>query len=751
MGVCPRLDVFDFPSFSRAGHGPSAPVGRLVRLLPILFLSGSITLAQVPESSPGEGAPEAAGLDAVSAAVPTGNPTPSPFTHANPVLQARKLRGLTGEVASLVLRGEPGGNFAINALALPQVPPPGAEKAEVPFFVEIDGASFLDTNRSDTTRVEVYAYALEPENGGVAAYLAEVFLVNVSGIGEAVWQSGLKFYGHLDLPPGDYTLRLLVRNYQSKAAALREILLNVPTAGTAGPMPPLFPAPRGRDAWMPIREWERETLMADGRYPFVGTGEAVSPATRPVLVAGRKAEAWFFASDLPASGSAPKLELLANGRKVETLVPEVVERTPGGLKLSFTPPVGLVAGQYVLRTVAPGAEAKRSLPLEVLILQQGIREPELLWTDLRWLMSEDAEQDSALAAAASLNLEEAGERKQKKIRKKIVTELAAQYRVALSQLGEGMDRARASLLDLESKVLADSTRATVVALGAAEMQTAESLAASDVESLIPVMMLHESLYRAYRERRLFSLLSHTRSRVESLAVLYAENGGTEGSRVVGARSLASLGGYVQGANLPASSRRLFHLALQYDPANKAALLGLAASHEKYGDYSSAVYFLETLVTAHPSFGEGLLRQGINLRRVGDRLRAGEILSALVKQKGQGWVDVLANEELARVALRDGRLREAALLLEGALRRSPESHGLRPLLAHVYDRLGQQRQAFDVVEGLRPAGQGNRSPRKTYDSWPEAVFTDLRQQLSEAAAVRIPALRDLLSSGGGAAQ
>jgi hypothetical protein len=147
----------------------------------------------------------------------------------------------------------------------------------------------------------------------------------------------------------------------------------------------------------------------------------------------------------------------------------------------------------------------------------------------------------------------------------------------------------------------------------------------------------------------------------------------------------------------------------------------------------------------------MLRQAINLRRTGYRSRAEQTLTAVMDQKSGNWVDSLACEESARGALKDGRLKDAALLLEGALSRSPGLGSLSLLLAHIYDRLGKPAQAFDVVDGIRPAEGAGLSARKVYDSWPEEVFKQLRHQLNEAAKVRIDTLHDLLDAEGGAAQ
>lgn len=674
----------------------------------------------------------------------------SPFDVAPVLFQARRLRGLTGEVATLVLRGEPGGNFSIEALATP-LPAAAGEKAEVPLFIEVDGSSFMDMNRSKKTRVEIYAYALAGTD--VVDYLADIFVVDTEELGEVVWQSGLKFYGHLRLPPGDYTLRVLVRNFQSEAAALRELSLTVPdpAAGAGSPLA-VFPGPTSRDAWMPIREWRTEGPMTEATYPFVADNEPVSPAARPVLVAGRTTRAFLFLPQPIGDSAVGRIELLA-GKSVTTVSLDSVDACsgrqdgPACLVIQFTAPAA-EPGAYRLRAILGSAAAGiASAELPVMVLSDRVREPDLLWTDLRWLVSgEDAVETDRTAAKQAVGpaAPMAAENAPKRAERRRLRKLADQYRQALSLLQQGSEAGtRSAILDLESQVLQESSRGTVGSLRIAEMSVIAELADSDVESLLPVLMVHDSLYRTYRQRGIFSLVSHTRAMVEQIAVTYAERGGSEGSRVTAGRALASLGGYLQEANLPASSRRLFELALTYDPRNEAALVGLAASFEKYGEYLEASHYLERLAESSPRFGEGLLRLAVNLRRMGDKTRADELLQKATTGRSPTWVQILARQEIARGQIETGRLEAAVETLEEAARLAPQQNSTKVLLAYVYDRLGRIRQAAETTEGL--AASKEASARHTYDTWPTYSLESSRTALGKAAQARAATLGNVLSA------
>ncbi len=720
---------------------------RLFATLVLLLSAGSSVAQDSAALSPGaESLDETAGGEtARGEEMPEALRSPAiDFFTSGPILQAHKLRGLKAEVAGLLLGSPGGGDIAFEALATP-LRGDGA-KANVPLFVEIDGPTFLAANQHGTARVEVYAYVLGAEHQ-VVSFLAEVFAIDVRKFGEAVWQSGLKYYGHLELPPGEYRLRVLIRNYQSGAAALREIALRIPTFDQPFVFP-IFQPPAARDAWLAVREWD-----GPSEYPLWVGERAVSPAARPVLVAGRRSQAHILAYGLPGSAAQGRIELLpagASGKStaagdnpgadqnaVATATLEAVRQpsTAGELEtiaVAFDAPQ-VTPGSYALRVVLNGAT---SATVPVLVLQKGTRDRALLWTDLRGQLGGDAGVREEAAAAPRSSPRETGpaKREQRQIRK-----LAAGYRQALALMGTDQgSAARSALLELESSVL---TEGTLQMLKSAQLTVAEQLCDDDVESLIPVLTLHDDLYATYRRRSLYSLGFHAREVVELLAELYAQRGGTRGSHIVAARVLASLGGHLQAANLPSSSRRLYRRALEHDAQNLAALLGLATSYERYGDYSRAITVLEDLAAAHPDSGEGLLRLAINLDRLGVRARARALTERVIELEAPSWVRSLAYQKLARILLETGNLDRAAQLLETGLEETPGQRGSIYLLAHVYDRQKQPYKSLELLDGV--AASPNQSPRKTYDSWPETSLNAIRRELSEAAAVRVTLVAKIL--------
>lgn len=711
------------------------------------IFGGVSFLLSLGSALPSSAAPQASGgaTDTAAASVKEPETTALPASEAAlsdvfdrvVSLRAHKLRGLTAEVASLVLRGNHGGPIVFEAFATPLRG--SGDKAYVPISVEIEGPSFLESNQSDMARVEIYAYALGAGQS-IGGFFAEVFAVDVREMGEAIWQSGLKYYGHLELPAGEYKLRYLVRNYHSKAASLREYNLSVPSSAELSQpfvSAPLLSQPTGRDGWIPIREG----ADAGFNYPFASDQEAVSPSARPVLASGRRVEAHLLTYDLNARQPTGSVELLRNGAVVSRVPLEILDRKAASagegelLTIAFEVPEA-EPGAYDARVLFQAAGVNiTSATVATAVAQMVPGNQGMLWTDLRGQLDTPRAAPAAAVATATpqgkTEVRRRGKNREEKKREERTNGLAQAYRRALSHIDSARgSAARSAVLDLEAAVLTDG--ATDV-LRSAELQVAKELADSDIESLIPVIVLHDELYLIYRQRNLYALGANARTLIERLAELYAERGGSEGSRIVAARALASLAGRLQKANLASSSRRLYSRALAHDSSNKAAALGLATSFERYGEYRQAVDVLEDLVEIHPLYGEGLLRLAVNLQRLGLVTRTRELLARALEGQSPDWIRALASQELARSYLVSGELDRAMELLEKSVAEVPAQEATKILLAHIYDRQRQPMKALDILSHV--ATSEGDSARKIYDGWPRGPLTEVRDKLTEAAQVR----------------
>lgn len=709
-----------------------------------------------------------------------------PYAGRALVLGAHELRGLPGEVAALLMRAEPGGDltFEINAVALA-----GAERAQVPVFVEIDGANLLDRGQGVLGRVEVYVYALDAA-GKIGDFLVQAFLLDAEKIGEVLWQSGPRFQGNLQLAPGQYRLRVLVRESQSKAAGLRELKLEVPAAlivgapdaapaaasagepaastslgpASLGPVslgPALFEEPQERDSWIPVRaaakpaqglleesvaelqsRWDRGSVA----YPLELGGRAIVPAALPVLAIGVPQRLFLPSRLLVSPTTAAKAEFFAGDKllaSVDLKPPEADDASAAGgnstLQAFHLVPPTLPAGRYSLQ-VRQGDRS--SAPRDVLLVVHEARNGELLWSDLRWRLPE------AIPAAQSRTAEGAGpgkapqnDSRTEELRVR-VGDVADRYRELVRTLpGQPRTVNVARLLELEARILESDASEAMTILQNAEMRVAAELGGWDAESLVPLIHLHYESYLAYRQRRIFPLLTHSRILIDRLVGAYVDRGKSEGVRRLAALFLGGLGLEAEEGNLAASSRRLYHRALELDPDARHALLGLATAEERQNHREEALQLFGRLAKNHPDFSEALLRLGVNEKVARRDPRAS--FAKAQNLPGPSWVRRLAFEELARLDL--DQVEQAAELLAAMPAAGGELSSVA-LQAHLEDRRGRHARSLELARSAPLTT--SESARRRYDEVPREERQNALDALTAAAEIRLPLLVEWAASQGG---
>jgi VWFA-related protein len=278
---------------------------------------------------------------------------PLPFARQSPL---EKLL----QTANDVMSGDESGTIATAVLAAPfQV---AGEKAYVPVLIEINGASLIGNTTGTTLPAEIYVYALD-QTGAVHDFLSQTLGLDLAKAGPALKQSGLKFFGHLDLLPGDYSIRVLVRNGVTGATSLRVVPVHVPSFAKGQPalLPAFFPEAPNR--WLLAKETQR----GEGKppaYPFVLKQESYIPAGRPLLNEGQDARFALVGYNLGTGELKAESKVLKkDGREVGPAEVKLVEREPGTpdrLTATFRPPK-LEPGEYLLRiTVTNGAGLSQS-------------------------------------------------------------------------------------------------------------------------------------------------------------------------------------------------------------------------------------------------------------------------------------------------------------------------------------------------------------------------------------------------------
>jgi VWFA-related protein len=238
-----------------------------------------------------------------------------------------------------------------------------ADKAYVPVVIEADGPTLLEGSAGAALPAEIYAYAIDSA-GGIQDFFSQSLRFDLAKAGPALRRGGLKFYGHLDLPPGEYNVRVLVRNGATGAYGLRSQPLVVPAFGepAAVLLQPFFPEAPGR--WVMVKEAPRPKQQEPPPpYPFVIQDRAYVPASLPVVPAGQEVAMALVGYHLPAGAFQGRARLLAAdgkdlgegelklGRR-ESPDAEGQER----LMATFRPPRDFGPGEYQLVIVLTDAQ-----------------------------------------------------------------------------------------------------------------------------------------------------------------------------------------------------------------------------------------------------------------------------------------------------------------------------------------------------------------------------------------------------------
>lgn len=701
--------------------------------------------------------------------------SPVPFD-----LQARQLGGMRAQVATLLVQGGRGGGIATELLATPvDMPGEAAGERLVPVLVEIEGPTLLsvhgDEEPAERQRIEIYAYALTPQ-GAVADFITQSLRLDLETFGEQIYSGGLKFAGSLSLPPGVYSLRLLVMDVGSGQYGLRTVPLVVPSPDltTSILLTPLVAEPP--ESWLLVRQdVTPETLPAAVTAPepedaptapppmaitpeqavsslLVGDGTSL-PAAFPLFDSKTTAEVHLLAYGLgptrprmsakltPQEGGEPlvvPMELLA---RLDTEDPKM-ERLTG----RFSVP-DVATGAFLLSFLAELPQGTtETAQIRALVLEDNPLGRRLAWGQLRSAaagLQQTAEAGSG--APRELDLP----RRRKKRAQALAKATRERYAKALAAIGSGATGQQVvqSLAAMEKEIFQADPGEGLPALYQGEMLLAEELAEEEPEALVPLISFHLDLYLHYRENRDFALATHSRHLTAELAKLYASARDTESARTIASQALTSLATEMLDAGLRNAGGTALEEALDLDERNDAARLQLAAHYERLGNYKPAVDTLRKLVEYNPKSAEGRLRLALNHRRTGDLRKAERELRELVSETNPAWTLTVAYTELANLYLDQNRESAAVTLLRGAVDRLPSQERLYIQLAYALDRQRHFLEARQVLARLAARDHhldnGAPSPRHRYAKGTVFGLGELRERVLGAARTRQPLLATAL--------
>jgi VWFA-related protein len=277
--------------------------------------------------------------------------------------------------ADVIANEIPMSDIPTRVLAIPFPRQEGNEvHAAVPVLVEIPGDRLLAGVISERADAEIYVYANDSA-GRLQDFFAQAIGIDLTRNREKLEKGGLRYAGQLSLAPGDYRLRVLVRNSETGRAGFSVQTLHVPTftAGEPYLVPPIFLEPA--NGGMLVRR--SGSSGASSEDPLLGAGvEDLVPAAVPAVQPGSPSRVSIVTYHFGDENREPILKMGAqvlseDGRPLGDGLIALLGKgpvEPDGrqlLLLSFTP-ARLSPGRYALRVIlqdgASGRGTQASTP-----------------------------------------------------------------------------------------------------------------------------------------------------------------------------------------------------------------------------------------------------------------------------------------------------------------------------------------------------------------------------------------------------
>jgi hypothetical protein len=156
------------------------------------------------------------------------------------IIETVPLGGVGGSAAALLLSGEGDGEIEGAVLWAVSGVERDGQRTNIQVLVEIDGRGLLASTDSPSVPIDVNGYLIDSA-GTIVAHIAESLVLDTTPLKRAVEDNGLKFVGIIPATPGVYSLRIVVRNRESRGYFFGRRDLEVPTATRTDPLllPPL--------------------------------------------------------------------------------------------------------------------------------------------------------------------------------------------------------------------------------------------------------------------------------------------------------------------------------------------------------------------------------------------------------------------------------------------------------------------------------------------------------------------------------
>lgn len=642
-----------------------------------------------------------------------------------------------------LLRGTSASGLAASVLATPMAAVGG--KAYVPVLLEIPAEEIGRYPLGDKLPLQVYAYAVDSE-GVVKAHFAASLSFDVAQVRTQLESTGIKFYGHLDLEPGEYALRVMVRDGRTGGSSVDVVPLRVPDATTTelSVLPPLIP--ESTEQWALVSESGEASRSGSVEYPFLFKGQSFVPAVHPVFQPGQVVAVSLVAATRSGKGrlEVGALVLAEDGTPMPGTFLRVLEReqNPSAdlerLIAAFEVP-NLPSGSYelVVTMSDPVSGEVQSGSLDFSLGQESTRSS--VYSPPQW-MPDLADIVHQLGPADT-------ERVAKKIDK---TAVRTSYESVLRELAEGRQMgAILALAKLEgASVNEDDPMSTLSQISKVESEVLDGLTRADPELLLPAILLHKEAYSQYRLRQEPFLAVQARTNALGLIDQYAKRSGRPDAKRLASRILTAMAAEVYGSGAHISARAMYERALQLDATNGVAYLGLGFLFESMGEgdvktpsYEDAVETLERAVAVEPTLHEARLRLAVNEGRIGRDASAAEQLRLLIgRDDVPDWILSLAYQELARLYMKKESWETARKVLEEGRERLPAESKLALQLSYVYERC---QQPYLAAKAAKEATGESLSARFLYLKVPQPL-DQAGMAWTEVATSSLPALSAALN-------
>src|SRR5687768_12884241 len=254
--------------------------------------------------------------------------------------------------------------------------PTGSTTERVPVIVEIPGDRLLVNHTPPTMNLNLFIYAIDSK-GVSRDYLFHTIGMNLEKAREPLRQGGVKFYGEMALPKGEYTLRALIRNEETGRYGVTVAPLTVPDEAAAAPfvLPPLFV--QEGESWIMVKAKPRDSKDPAAEYPFAIAGDSFVPAALADIRSGQETQVCLItynfggAEDaLQYTGRILGVDGRAQGKLELALLKSSNRERQGARKvlLRFRPS-GLEPGRYALainvKDPKSGKSSESSFPFDI--------------------------------------------------------------------------------------------------------------------------------------------------------------------------------------------------------------------------------------------------------------------------------------------------------------------------------------------------------------------------------------------------